>query len=390
MNLKVDQSTARAMNRRLILNLLREKGPLSRADIATTVGLSGATVGFAVGDLLTEGLVREGEPSSGATGRRPIPIEINYSGLLAVGLKLMVGSVECVLTNLSTTPLITRIIPLVDQSPETIVQVCAQAVADLLAEGGAPGARITGVGIAMPGIIEDGVCLRSHRFNWTNVPLARMMADVVHVPVWVEDDTNAFALAQQLFRLGRHHKTFGALAIGAGISCAVVIDGQVHHGAHGGAGKLGHSTFDPEGLPCECGRRGCLQTLFSEPALLRRWQAATGAAATTTRHDMAEAARNGDNSAIGLLREAGQAIGSILAVFANIVDPEVIVVGGEAVAFGELFFEPMRQAMLQGCLLPPPPITPDWIDNSWAQGAAALATRQVFNFEASDGAVRLS
>ena len=131
MNLKVDQSTARAMNRRLILNLLREKGPLSRADIATTVGLSGATVGFAVGDLLTEGLVREGEPSSGATGRRPIPIEINYSGLLAVGLKLMVGSVECVLTNLSTTPLITRIIPLVDQSPETIVQVCAQRAVPL-------------------------------------------------------------------------------------------------------------------------------------------------------------------------------------------------------------------------------------------------------------------
>jgi predicted NBD/HSP70 family sugar kinase len=384
--MKVDQSTARAINRRLVLNLLRSRGAMSRAEIAQSIGLSPATVSFVVGDLIAEGLLVEGEPSKGSTGRRPIPVEINYSGLLAVGIKLMVGAIECVLTDLSTTPLVTRVLPLPDQSPETVVGVCARAVEELLAEAGNPLARVTGVGVAVPGFIKDGVCLHGYRFGWNDVPLARMLADKINVPVWLDDDTNAFALAQQLFRLGRHHKTVGALAIGAGIACAVVVDGAVHHGHSGGAGKLGHSIHDPNGLVCECGRRGCLQAHFSEPALVRRWQAASGAAPTATRHDMLEAAQNGNTTATSMLREAGEAIGRHLAIYCNILDPEVVVVGGEAVVFGDLLFDPMREALARGMLWTPPAITPDWVDNSWAQGAAALATRRIFDFEASSGA----
>lgn len=383
--MKVDQSTARAMNRRLVLNLLRSRGPMSRSEIATTIGLSPATVTFVVGDLIEEALLIEGKPSKGNTGRRPIPVEINYTGLLAVGIKLMVGGIECVLTDLATTPLITRSLPLPDQSPETVVKVCAKAVGELLAESGAPGARITGVGVAVPGIIRDEVCLHSYRFGWDDVPLGSMLAQKLKVPVWLDDDTNAFALAQQLFRLGRHHKTVGALAIGAGIACAVVVDGAVHRGHSGAAGKLGHSTYDPHGPLCECGRRGCLQALFSEPALVRRWQAASGSSPSSTRHDMLDAASAGDQTALAMLVEAGDAIGRYLAIYCNIVDPEVIVVGGEAVSFGDFLFDPMREALARGMLWKAPPITPDWVDNSWAQGAAALATHQIFDFQASSG-----
>lgn len=384
--MKVDQSTARAINRRLVLNLLRSRGAMSRAELATSIGLSPATVTFVVGDLVEEGLLIEGQPSRGATGRRPVPVEINYAGLHAVGIKLMVGSIECVLTDLSTNPLVTRNFPLPDQSPETVVEVCARALGELVNEGGNPGARVVGVGVAVPGFIKDGVCLHSYRFGWNDVPLGQMLAEKVNVPVWLDDDTNAFALAQQLFRLGRHHRTVGALAIGAGIACAVVVNGAVHHGHHGGAGKLGHSIHDPHGPLCECGRRGCLQALFSEPALVRRWRTATGAAATATRQDMLEAAHSGEKTAVAMLAEAGEAIGRHLAIYCNIIDPEVIVVGGEAVIFGDLLFDPMREALARGMLWTSPPITPDWVDNSWAQGAAALATQQVFDFEATGAA----
>jgi predicted NBD/HSP70 family sugar kinase len=386
MDVKVDQSTARAMNRRLVLNLLRSRGAMSRAELATSIGLSAATLTFVVGDLIEEGLLIEGQPSKGTTGRRPIPVEINYAGSLAVGIKLMVGSIECVLTDLATTPLISRCLPLPDQSPETVVEVCARAVRELLAEADNPGARVAGVGVALPGFMRDGVCLHSYRFGWDDVPLGRMLADKVNVPVWLEDDTNAFALAQQLFRLGRHHKTVGALAIGAGIACAVVVDGMVHHGHNGAAGKLGHSTYDPHGPLCECGRRGCLQALFSEPALVRRWRAASGASPGSTRQDMLEAARAGDKRTLAMIVEAGDAIGRYLAIYCNIVDPEVIIAGGEAVSFGDLLFDPMREALARGMVWTPPSITLDWVDNSWAQGAAALATRHIFDFEASSGA----
>ncbi|RRH90825.1 ROK family protein [Mesorhizobium tamadayense] len=386
MKLKGDQQTSRAINRRLILNLLRRQGAISRAEIAQITGLSPAAVTFVVADLLNEDILVEGKASLGAPGRRPIPVDINYAGRLVVGLKLMVGAVDCVLTDLATTPLVSRRVALPDQSPRSTAEACAAAIRQLLADRQAPvGAQLSGIGIAVPGIIDNGVCRLSHRFNWTDVPIAAMLAELVNVPVWADDDTNAFALAQQLFGLGRYHRTVGALAIGAGISCAVVIDGSVHHGANGAAGKLGHSTYDPDGPLCECGRRGCLQTFFSEPALVRRWKEARRLSGEVTRHDMLSAAQAGDRAALDLLQEAGEGIGRFLGGFCNIVDPEVIVGGGEAVTFGDYLFGPMRDALKRYALLGPPPITPDWADDSWARGAAALATQRLFDFESSPG-----
>ncbi|MBU1306137.1 MAG: ROK family transcriptional regulator [Alphaproteobacteria bacterium] len=386
MGLKGDQGTSRAMNRRLVLNLLRANGPLSRAEMAGITGLSPATLTFVVSDLLAENVLIEGKSTIGAAGRRPVPVEINYGSRLAVGLKLMVGSIDCVLTDLATTTLHATRIEVADQSPESMVAGCVDAVA-YLSKFAPQGAQITGVGVAMPGIVQAGICHRSFRFGWSDVPIASMIAERLHVPVWVDDDINAFALAQQLFGLGRHHRTVGALAIGVGISCAAIIDGNVHHGAHGSAGKLGHITFDPQGPLCECGRAGCLQAMFSEPAMVEEWRTLTGNPGAV-RQDLLAAAEVGDAAAIDLLGRAGAGIGQTLAAFCNIVDPELIVVGGEAVSFGDFLFDPMRRTLAKHCTWTPPKVEPHWADDSWARGAAALATQQLFDFEASDGAMR--
>lgn len=392
MHLKGDQSTSRAMNRRLILDLLRAEGPKSRADIAVATGLSPAAVTFVVADLVAENFVNEGESRVGSSGRRPIPVDINYAGRLVVGVQLRAGALACVLTDLATTPIAALQQPLPDHRPETVAKVAAAAARQLLAEVATPNAGITGIGLAVPGIIDTaaGVCRRSHRFDWTDVPIGAILAEHVQVPVWVDDDTNAFALAQQLFGAARHLKTVGALAIGAGISCAVIVEGNVHRGANGAAGKLGHIIVDPAGPICECGRRGCLQALYSEPALVTRWRRGKALRPETTRFDMLAAAQDGDIDAIGLLAEAGEVIGRLLGGFCNIVDPEIIIVGGEAVTFGDFLLDPMRAALERHALwAPPPPIRPDWPDNSWARGAAALATQQLFDFEAVSGTVRI-
>ena len=104
-----------------------------------------------------------------------------------------------------------------------------------------------------------------------------------------------------------------------------------------------------------------------------------------TRHDMLKAARAGEDMAVSLLREAGEGIGRFLGGFCNIIDPEVIVAGGEAVTFGDYLFEPMRGALKRHAMWMPPPITPDWTDDSWARGAAALATQRLFDFESRAG-----
>lgn len=388
MRLKGDQGTARALNRRLILNLLRQEGAKSRAELAVLTGLSPATVTFVVADLIEEGIVIEGAASRGATGRRPIPLEINYAGGFAVGLKFMVGRIGCVLTDLSTTPIASMTVPVADESPQAYVAASADAVKQLLRHAKRASAKVMGIGVAMPGIIDiaTGTCRRSHRFNWDNVAFASMLAERVRIPVWLDDDTNAFALAQQLFGLGRQHRTVGALAIGAGISCAVVVGGTVHHGSAGAAGKLGHCMHDRNGPLCECGRRGCLQAMYSETAIVQRWQGRRRN--KLNRSDMLKAIEAGDNEAVVILQEAGQAIGRHLAEFCNVVDPELIVVGGEAVAFGDHLLNPLRDSLAEHVLTTAPPVLPDWQPDSWERGAAALATQQLFDFEAVSGLTR--
>ncbi|MBB2754941.1 UNVERIFIED_ORG: putative NBD/HSP70 family sugar kinase/biotin operon repressor [Rhizobium aethiopicum] len=386
MKLKGDQTTARAMNRRLILNLLRREGPRSRADIATVIGLSPAAVTFVVTDLLEEGIVIEGQAVPGPAGRRPIPVEINYQHALAVGFKLMVDSVECVATDLATNPVAAMRVGLTGHDPNDVADLLAGTVPELVKLAGRPDARLAGIGISMPGVInhEQTACVRSHRFQWDNVPLASLLAARVHVPVWLEDDTNAYAIAQQLFGLGRQHRNMAVLAVGVGISCALVIDGKLYRGANGAAGKFGHTLFEEGGRLCECGKRGCLMAYHSELSMLRRWREATGRDELGL-PELCEALASGDATATALVAASGRGIGTALANLVNITDPEVIVAGGEAVSLGDHFLTPLRQALAARTFRTAPPLLPDWEDNSWARGAAALVTQKIFDFESSGG-----
>lgn len=389
MKLKGDQSTSRALNRRLILNLLRQEGPRSRAEIATITGLSPAAVTFVIADLIEEGHVSEGKAVAGLSGRRPIPVEINYTNGLAIGFKLMVGVVECVVTDLATNPLASTRLTLVDNEPENVAKALAEAVPTLVEAARRPNARLAGIGISVPGVIDNdqAVCVRSFRFKWNNVPFASMVAQRVKVPVWLEDDTNAYAIAQQLFGLGRQYRNMAVLAIGVGISCALIVDGKLYRGAHGAAGKFGHTLHEENGRLCECGKRGCLMAYYSEPAMLHSWREASKRDDSHSLTDMLEAARSGDASADAILNEAGAGIGKALANLVNITDPEVIVVGGEAVSFGDALFGPLKSSMAARTFFASPSLLPDWEDNSWARGAAALVTQKFFDFETSGGTI---
>lgn len=371
------------MNRRLILNLVRREGELSRADIANATGLSPAAVTFVVTDLLAEGYLIEGETAPGTGGRRPVPLSINYAGRLAIGVKMNVGSLDCVLTDLSTAVISSLTVPFSDFSPDKVLAAGETAILRLVRASPEYAENLTGVGFSMPGTIDPsaGVCISSNRFGWTDVPFADMLRARIGAPVWMEDDTLAFALAQHLFGLGRHHSVFLALAVGVGIGCATVANGVVLRGAHGRAGKLGHITHRLEGPVCECGRVGCLQTFHSVPAIVDAWRRGKGLGANVDRYSMKEAALQGDELARSLLQRAGEEIGIHLANVINSADPEVVVVGGEAVTFGDLLFDPMRRTLDRYCYVRAPAIIPDEREHFWAAGAAALAIQGLFNFE---------
>lgn len=379
-----NSSTSRALNRRLILNLLRRHGPVSRAEIATITGLSPAAVTFVVAELVEETLIVERAAVTGATGRRPVPIDINYEAHLAFGFKLNADGIDCVLTDLATNPLVTWHAPIPNTSPDGMIGTILGAIPRMLAESGRPQSAVMGIGVSIPGEVDarGGVCLQSPRFGWRNLAFGQLLGERVHVPVWIDDDVNAFAVAQKLFGAGRNHRHFAALAVGTGVGSSLVIDGEIYHGARSVAGKFGHITSVPGGRLCECGRHGCLMAHAAEPFMLETWRARSGAAAAS-RADFAAAVEAEAPEAMAILDEAGARIGRHLADLVNLFDPEVIVVGGEAVQFGEALIGPIRRAMEDSVFFSKPELLPDWVPGSWARGAAALATQGIFDFERS-------
>lgn len=386
MALKGDQSTTRALNRRLVLNLLRREGGLSRGEIAGRTGLSNAAITGVVTELINEGFVKEGESGQSSGGRKPTPLDIDYSARLSIGLKLMEDRLEAVLTDLATEQIATHVVALSQLVPDLVAEAARQAVDHLLTEAGEPRQKLIGVGLAMPGLIdiERGVCLNSHRFGWKDVPIAALLAERLNVPVWVDNDVNAFAIAQQLFGHARRRNSALVLIIGTGVGAALIFNGQIHRGARYAAGEVGFAV-DSTALGAPREHRLSWGSRFSEPAMIKAW-----AEIQATQHghpalDLQQAASGGDPRAIAYLGQTGHEIGVRLVTMIDLVDPEVVIVGGEAIRFGCGLLEPLIAAVNEFCFEAPPPVEVDWENNVWSRGASALAIQKFFDFESAAG-----
>ena len=386
MGLKGDQHTSRALNRRLILNLLRRNAAMSRVDIAAQTGLSSAAVTFVTTDLMAEGLIIEGEASRGGGGRRPVPLSINYTSRLAIGIKLSATGLQASLCDLSTRALATLTEPIPDTRPETVVRHAAKIVQGLLAHPLTGQAEVIGIGLALPGSydVDRGVCTFMARFGWEAVPIADMLAQLVDLPVWVDNDVNAFALALYLFGRGQNHRNMMALVIGTGVAAAFITDGVLHRGARGAAGEIGHVNVVPDGRPCLCGRRGCLETYWSDCALRADW-AAHVAAHPSAEPDLLLAANHKDAAAQALLSAAGIGLGTTLATVVGMIDPDLIIVGGKGARYTEHLRAPMQTRLNALAYKSRPEIHFEWDHDSWPRCAAALVLQKFFDFEVREG-----
>ncbi|MFV0334478.1 MAG: ROK family protein [Tropicimonas sp.] len=375
---KIDQRTGRAINRRLILNLVRRSDGLSRSQLSGRTGLSAAAVGFVVNDLLADGYLMEAPPVGGKSGRRPVPLQLNASGHVAIGVRVSLKQVECVLTDLAVNVIDRRQAELAATTPGDVVGAAVESVTSLLA-GQRDLPPIAGIGLSLPARIEpgSGFCVHSYRLGWKNVPIGRMLSERLGLPVVVENDTLAYGLAHQMFGLGQNSETFFALAVGEGIGCALVSDGRIRRGIRGEAGKVGHVRHKTPGPLCECGREGCLQAWHSAASLERRW-------AEGDPRPLPEALAGGDRDAQALVRDAGAAIGRHLAEWCIVADPEMVILGGEATAYGPAFTTAMKEALSAGHFeTETPEILTDESSFYWTAGAAAVAVQQVFDFEAA-------
>lgn len=370
----------REINQAIVLHAIRTHGSLSRTDIATLSHLSLPTVSGITAILIESGLVYEQSTGTSTGGRRPVLLALNAKAGYVVGIKLTEDAAIAVLTDLDATVVARHTVPISGMTPEAIVEQLAHVVHALAPVAG--DRPIYGVGIGMAGVIdrERELVRYATYFGWQQLPLVHMLEARLDMPVLIDNDVNALTVAEQWFGAGRDEKHFLVVSLGRGIGLGMVLDGQLYRGATGGAGEFGHTTVVPDGPRCDCGKRGCLEALVSDPALTKR--AATILGQPIEIGEVIERALGGDSTLQSIFTSAGRTLGLAVANLVNVLNPALIILGGEGTHAGPLVIEPFEAALQEHCFNGLTSelrvVTEPWGDEAWARGAASLLLSELF------------
>ncbi|AXI81550.1 ROK family transcriptional regulator [Peterkaempfera bronchialis] len=359
----------RRQNLALVLQEVAAGAPLSRAEVAAASGLTRAAVSSLVEELIGAGLLAElGPAPSGRVGRPGTALTLNPQGPAGLGAEIGVEHLAaCVVDLRGEARVWTRIAA--DNRGRPAAEVLADLAALLrtVAAEAAPALRPAGLGIAVPGLVgaEPGLVRRAANLGWSDVPVIALLRselrlagapDLAALPAEVDNEANLGGLAE--LWLGDHAGTgdFVHISAEAGIGAALIVAGRLFRGARGFAGELGHVPVEPDGPPCACGSRGCLEQYAGERAVLRA--AGPGSARADTGHSSGEAgsgrdwialladrAADGDPAVLAALDRAGTALGTAVAGAVNLIDPASVILGGGYAELGEWLLPGMRREL---------------------------------------------
>jgi predicted NBD/HSP70 family sugar kinase len=361
-----------------VLRLIAAQPRIARAEIARQLNLSPATVTGVTRRLLEGGLIRVAERAPSSGGRPRLLLEIVGGAAHALGVKIAADHVTVVRVDLDAEVLERHDYVFDAEAPDAVERL-GELLAPLVEEE--PAESLLGVGLGVPGVVGPDGHVESPMLGWQGIPAVEVLEQRLGVPVLADNDVNTLAVAERLYGRGRDATHFLTVTIGRGVGLGIVIDGNVYRGHGGGAGEFGHVSAVDGGEVCTCGKRGCLETVAADPALVAR---ARRSGLLLPREGI-EALRNladaGRVEALALYEEAGRALGRGLADLVNVLGPELVLLSGEGMLawphlseaveneFRSGLFPPLRGVQLE---LDP------WDDAKWARGAASLVLRPTF------------
>jgi predicted NBD/HSP70 family sugar kinase len=353
---KIDRQVMRAHNRAAVLDAVRRSGPLARTELARRTSLAKPTVSTIVDELLAEGLVHEVGigPSTAAGGRPPTYLDYDVTRDSFVGVHIGVERTIVAVANGRGTIVAELSRPSAIGSPTRSLEHVKTLLADALADAGIARKSVRHATIVLPGLVDrdTGVCVLAPNLRWTDVPVAKLFGDELRVPVTVWNTPHASAFAEAREGVARDLDAFVWLYVGHGVGSAIVQDGRLVTGTRGFAGEIGHCRVADDGLACHCGKFGCLEAYTSADAIRQRAREARvpSRSRTPKLDDVVRAACDGHAGALQVLDDAGHMLGLGASYLVGILNPELVVVGGEAAAAGDLLLEPLRGALAQDAL----------------------------------------
>ncbi|AHG89395.1 ROK family protein [Gemmatirosa kalamazoonensis] len=395
------RATPREVNRQIVLNIIREHEPISRAELARHMEVARSALTLIVRELIESGdVVETTERVAGdvGPGRRPTLLRVRTSGRLAVAVDVRPGGTTVAIADFAGETLAREVME-TPTTPDTLVAALADRIA-AMRRAHVTDADYRGVGVVVPGMVDrrTGRVLYSPLLGWRNVDIRDALAARVELPVDIAATPAACALARLwLAPEGQQAvRNFAYVHVSDGVGAGLVVNGEVLRGETHTAGEFGHNSLDPHGPICSCGKRGCWEAFASNRATVRRYvdrmlqaHRAPGESSGTTLpdtpptiDDVLDAARRDDEAAVSAIRETGWYIGRGLATVVNAFNPGRIYLGGEITGAWSLLEPPMREALAEATLSDAGRTTPVLADPRPAEyrllGAVALVAVPTF------------
>jgi predicted NBD/HSP70 family sugar kinase len=340
-------NTIRDINRQIVLNYVRERGPISRSEIAHETAMQRSTVSLIVDELKANGLIDEGSGES-TGGRPPILLSLRTADAVAIGVDLGTARTIVATSDLAGRILEQEEFPTNPNADKTIKELIA-SIQRLL---GKYKRTIEGIGVSLPGFVNPETDqLYIPHFAWRDIPIADELRAAIGLPVRIDNDANAAALAELWFGRPeiREVRDFIMVLVEEGLGTGIVFDGQVYRGEAGAAGEFGHMIIG-KGAPVACasGGRECWEAFASERAALARYETLSRDSNEPPAQDFVELvnlALKGEEAAGAALKETAHYLGVGIANLMQGLAPEAVIVGGPIVGAWDLFIEDLKAAV---------------------------------------------
>jgi predicted NBD/HSP70 family sugar kinase len=370
--------TARTINRRIVLDLIRAQQPISRAEVARRSGLQRSTISAITDQLINEKWLVEGPVGELSRGRKPRLLQLNYGRAGILGINVRPNESTIALSDLNGQFMAIESFRTIRESAQFRTDLIRRAKQFISSR---PHITCEGVGVSLPGTVDPDTqrLLFAPNLGWRDVDLRTPLEHAVGLPVMVSNAANACALGELWFANGGPPaQNLVAVTVAEGIGTGIVVNGELIVGANGAAGEFGHISIEPEGISCPCGNRGCWERYASNDAAVAFYAEHARGRRRISFEQLLAISNDGDALARKSLERMGKYLGLGIAMVVTALAPQVVVVVGEVTEAWTQIHPLIEELIHERCAVHPRIVAADQANKPRLRGTIALVMHKYF------------
>jgi len=396
-----DLKLIQELNRSIILRTIRHYGPISRSEIAKKNKISPTTVTAAVKELIRQGLVYEDGVGVSTGGRKPVLVRFSSDSKFIIAVAITNSSIKIAEMNLEAKVRRQKIFPVYNLTGKLVIDYLLKSIGQFLEEY-SDLTKCIGISIISPGIInvDKGIIYENIKLKLKNIPLKEMVGKQFKLKTWLENDANAIALAEKRFGAYRKFKNLIYITIGDGVGAGIIVNGSIFRGCRGGAGEIGHTSIDRNGIPCDCGNTGCLENYVSWPAICSKVLSSVAQGKPTMMSELVkgdisritpsifrDALKKNDQLAKEIMKDTAAYLATGMVNLVNLLNPDIIILGGKVAYDNQFLLSQVKKLVFQkalNILTDKLEICPTSLEKDFRMIAAAtIPLQEIFHFSIS-------